>query len=177
LIPDRCEPLDEAIEAILAADAIILGPGSLYTSVMPNLLVPGIAGAVESSMAFKIYVCNIMTQPGETDGMTAADHARALLDGTKRQVFDYVLVNVEQPHRLVKRYELEGAFQVRPDLKGISDLGVTPIVGKFVSETQLVRHDARKLAHSLMRLIYDRIEGRGVTTNVPQVVGGQATAL
>ena len=176
LIPDRCEPLDEALEAVLAADAVILGPGSLYTSVMPNLLVPGIAGAVESSMAFKIYVCNIMTQPGETDGMSAADHARALLDGTKRQVFDYVLVNVEQPHRLVKRYELDGAFQVRPDVKAVADLGVTPIAGKFVSETQLVRHDARKLAHSLMRLIYDRIEGRGISTNVPQVLGGQATA-
>jgi uncharacterized cofD-like protein len=176
LIPDRCEPLDEAIEAILAADAIILGPGSLYTSVMPNLLVPGIAGAIENSMAFKIYVSNIMTQPGETDGMTAADHARALLEGTKRQLFDYVLVNVEQPHRLVKRYELEGAFQVRPDVKAVANLGVTPIFGKFISETQLVRHDARKLAHSLMRLIYDRLEGRGITTNVPHVVGGQVTA-
>ena len=176
LIPDQCEPLDEAIEAILAADAIILGPGSLYTSVMPNLLVPGIAGAIESSMAFKIYVCNIMTQPGETDDMTAGDHVRALLEGTKRHVFDYALINVEQPHRLVKRYELEGAYQVRPDVKAVAALGVTPIVGKFVSETQLVRHDARKLAHNIMRLVFDRLEGRGVQTNVPEVVPGRATA-
>ena len=176
LIPDRCEPLDEAIEAILAADAIILGPGSLYTSVMPNLLVPGIAEAIEHSMAFKIYVCNIMTQPGETDRMSAADHVHALLEGTKRQVFDHVLVNVEQPHRLVKRYELEGAFQVRPDVKAVTAMGVTPIFGQFISETELVRHDARKLAHSLMKLIFDRLEGRGVPSNVPQIIGGQATA-
>jgi len=138
--------------------------------------VPGIAGAIESSMAFKIYVCNIMTQPGETDGMTASDHVRALLEGTKRQVFDYALINVEQPHRLVKRYELEGAFQVRPDVNAVAALGVTPIVGKFVSETQLVRHDARKLAHNLMKLVFDRLEGRGVQTNVPQIVPGRATA-
>ena len=176
LIPDRCEPLDEAIEAILAADAIILGPGSLYTSVMPNLLVPGIAEAIERSMAFKIYVCNIMTQPGETDGMTAADHARALLEGTKRQIFEYELINVEQPHRLLKRYELERAYQVRPDAKAIAALGVTPIFGKFVSETQLVRHDARKLAHSLMKLIFDRLEGRSLPSSIPQIVGGQASA-
>jgi uncharacterized cofD-like protein len=176
LIPENCEPLDEAIEAILGADAIILGPGSLYTSVMPNLLVPGIAEAVEHSMAFKIYVCNIMTQPGETDGMTAADHARALLRGTGRQVFDYVLVNVEQPHRLLKRYESERAFQVRPDVKAVSALGVTPIYGKFVSETQLVRHDADRLAQSLMKLIDDKMEGRGVPNDVPQIVGGQASA-
>ncbi|MBV8365851.1 MAG: YvcK family protein [Candidatus Eremiobacteraeota bacterium] len=176
LIPENCEPLDEAIEAILAADAIILGPGSLYTSVMPNLLVPGIAQAIEQSMAFKIYVCNIMTQPGETDGMTAADHVRALLRGTNRQVFDYVLVNVEQPHRLLKRYESERAFQVRPDVKAVSAMGVTPIYGKFVSETQLVRHDANKLAQSLMKLIIDKLEGRGVMADVPQIVGGQASA-
>jgi uncharacterized cofD-like protein len=176
LIPGDCEPLDEAIEAILGADAIILGPGSLYTSVMPNLLVPGIAEAIEHSMAFKIYVCNIMTQPGETDGMTAADHVRALLKGTGRQVFDYVLVNVEQPHRLLRRYESERAYQVRPDVKAVAAMGVTPIYGKFVSETQLVRHDAGKLANSLMKLIYDKLEGRGVPDNVPQIVGGQASA-
>jgi uncharacterized cofD-like protein len=176
LIPENCEPLDEAIEAILGADAIILGPGSLYTSVMPNLLVPGIAGAIEHSMAFKIYVCNIMTQPGETDGMSAADHVRALLRGTGRQVFDYVLVNVEQPHRLLKRYESERAFQVRPDVQAVSAMGVTPIYGKFVSETQLVRHDADRLAQSLMKLIEDKMEGRGVPSDVPQIVGGQASA-
>ncbi len=175
IIPETCEPLDEAIEAILAADAIILGPGSLYTSVMPNLLVPGIAEAVERSMAFKIYVCNIMTQPGETDGMSAADHVRTLLEGTKRQVFEYVLVNVEQPHRLLKRYESDGAYQVRPDVKAVTAMGVTPLFGKFVSEEQLVRHDSQKLAHSLMRLIVDKLEGRGLPGD-EQVLDSQATA-
>jgi hypothetical protein len=85
-------------------------------------------------------------------------------------------VNVEQPSRLLKRYELERAFQVRPDVKAVTAMGVQPIFGKFVSETQLVRHDAGKLANSLMKLIFDKLEGRGVETNIPQVISGQASA-
>jgi uncharacterized cofD-like protein len=161
LVPASCEPLDEAIEAILEADAIVLGPGSLYTSVMPNLLVPGIAEAVGRSMAFKAYVCNIMTQPGETDGMSAADHARALLQGTGQPLFDHVLVNVERPQRLLKRYESDRAYPVKVDLEGLRALGVRAITGDFVSEEQLVRHDPQRLAQSLMRLVFERVEGPG----------------
>jgi uncharacterized cofD-like protein len=161
LVPDSCEPLDEAIEAILAADAIILGPGSLYTSVMPNVLVPGIAEAVGRSMAFKIYVCNIMTQPGETDGMSAADHTRALLRATNQPIFDHVLVNVEMPQRLLKRYESDRAYPVKVDLDRMPP-GVRPITGNLVTETQLVRHDPQRLAQSLMRLVLERVQGPSI---------------
>lgn len=162
LVPESCEPLDEAIEAILAADAIVLGPGSLYTSVMPNLLVPGIAEAIERSMALKVYVCNIMTQPGETDGLSAADHARALLKGTGKLLFDHVLVNIEQPQRLLKRYESDGAYPVKVDLDRLAELRVGPVTGNFVSETQLVRHDPQQLAQSVMHLVLERVQGPGL---------------
>jgi uncharacterized cofD-like protein len=161
LVPAQCEPLDEAIEAILAADAIVLGPGSLYTSIMPNLLVPGIAGAVEASRAKKFYVCNIMTQPGETDGMSASDHVRMLLEASHRRLFDYAMINVQPPHRLMKMYELEGAHQVLADVERVSALGVIPITGKYVSETQQVRHDSRRLAQAVLKLIVEQTPASG----------------
>jgi len=155
LVPPSCEPLPEAIEAILAADAVILGPGSLYTSIMPNLLVPGIAEAIEASRGKRFYVCNIMTQPGETDGMTASDHVRVLLDAGDRRLFDYALLNVQEPRRLLRMYESEGAHQVAPDVDRVAGLGVTPIPGKFVSETQQVRHDPKRLAQAILKLVLE----------------------
>ena len=161
LVPDYCQPLPEAIEAILAADAVILGPGSLFTSVMPNLLVPGIAEAVGRSRAVKIYVSNIMTQPGETDGMSASDHVRALLDSTKHKIIDFALVNVEQPQRLLRQYESDGAYQVKPDVDAIRRLGVIAVSGKFVEEAQLVRHDSKRLAQAALKLTFDRSDVAG----------------
>lgn len=161
LVPDYCQPLPEAIEAILAADAVILGPGSLFTSVMPNLLVPGIAEAVGRSRAVKIYVSNIMTQPGETDGMSASDHVRALLDSTKHKIIDFALVNVEPPQRLLRQYESDGAYQVKPDVDAIRRLGVIAVPGKFVEEAQLVRHDSKRLAQAALKLTFDRSDVAG----------------
>jgi len=155
LVPPQCEPLPEATEAILAADAVILGPGSLYTSLMPNLLVPGIAEAIEASRAKRFYVCNIMTQPGETDGMTASEHLQALLDATGKRLFDFALVNVQAPHRLLRLYESGGAHQVAADLDRVAALGVTPAPGKFVSEIQQVRHDARRLAQAVLKILVE----------------------
>ena len=164
LTPPECKPLAETLEAIAAADVIVLGPGSLYTSIMPNLLVPGIAAAVVRAPALKVYVCNIMTQPGETDDMSASDHARALLGAATGRLFDYALVNVEQPHRLLHAYESEGAHQVAPDFDAIASLGVTPVPGKFVSEEQQVRHDRKKLAQAIVKLIVQRGGAAGLTT-------------
>ena len=175
LVPTASQALPESIDAIAAADAILLGPGSLYTSVMPNLLVPGIAEAVERSRAIKIYVCNIMTQPGETQGMSASDHARVLLDGTGRSLFQYAVINIQEPHRLLRQYELEGARQVAPDMDRVSGLGVTPITGKFVSETHLVRHDARRLAQAILRLIVERTQGAGISALRPPAYRRTAT--
>ena len=166
LVPSECGPLAEALEAIAAADVIVLGPGSLYTSIMPNLLVPRIADAVQRSSALKLYVCNIMTQPGETDGMTASDHTRVLLRTTTGRLFDYALINVEQPHRLLRAYESEGAHQVTPDFDAVAALGVTPVPGKFVSEERQVRHDRKKLAQAIAKLIVDRGDPVGIAGRV-----------
>jgi uncharacterized cofD-like protein len=155
LVPAECKGLPEAIDAIKSADAIILGPGSLYTSVMPNLLVPGIAEAIERSRAMKIYVCNIMTQPGETDGMSASEHVRALVNATKSRLMDYALVNVEQPNKLLRVYERERAFAVTPDFDAIATLGVTPVPAKLLSETQVLRHDPDRLGKAVVKLIND----------------------
>ncbi|MDQ2816670.1 MAG: YvcK family protein [Candidatus Eremiobacteraeota bacterium] len=156
LVPAHCEPLPEVIEAIEQADLVVFGPGSLYTSIMPNVMVAGVAEALERSQAVKVYVCNIMTQPGETDGMSASDHVRALIDGTGRRLFDYALFNVEQPKRLRKMYEVEGAHQVAPDFEAVRALGVTPLAGNFLSENQLVRHDPEKLTQAIVKLMVER---------------------
>jgi uncharacterized cofD-like protein len=155
LVPAGCKGLPEAIQAIEEADAIILGPGSLYTSVMPNLLVQGITEAVVASSAVKVYVCNIMTQPGETDGMSASEHVRVLLQGTHARLVDYALVNVQQPHRLAAAYERERAFTVSPDFDAIAPLGITPVPGRFLSETNVLRHDPERLGRAIVRLIND----------------------
>ena len=155
LTPPNCSPLAETLEAIAAADVIVLGPGSLYTSILPNLLVPGIAAAVARSSALKVYVCNIMTQPGETDGMSASDHSRVVLSASRPRLFDYALVNVEHPHRLLRAYESEGAHMVEADFDAVAALGVTPVPGKFVSEELQVRHDRKKLARAIVKLIVE----------------------
>ncbi|HEY7982457.1 MAG TPA: gluconeogenesis factor YvcK family protein [Candidatus Eremiobacteraceae bacterium] len=165
LVPPGCQGLPEAIEAIESADAVVLGPGSLYTSVMPNLLVPGIAEAIVRSRGVKVYICNIMTQPGETDGMSASEHVRALVSATRLRLMDYALVNVQQPHRLLRAYEKTHAFAVAPDFDAIASLGVTPVPGKFLSETEVLRHDPARLGGAIVKLINEVI---GVT---PAAIG------
>src|SRR6185312_7884598 len=125
--PPRAEPLDEVISAIRGADAIVLGPGSLFTSILPNFLVDRIAREVANAHAVKMYVCNVMTQPGETDGMSAADHVAALLGNSAAHVFDYVLVNDEPPSRLAAMYAEEGQIPVKPDADRIQALGIEPV--------------------------------------------------
>ena len=122
--PPAASPLDEVIDAIREADAIVLGPGSLFTSIAPNLLVSGIAREVANAPAVKIYVCNVMTQPGETDGMTAADHVEALLANAGERVCDYVVVNDRPPSRLLAAYAQEGQVPVVPDVERIDRVGL-----------------------------------------------------
>ena len=147
LLPEDCPGTPEAVRAISEADIIILGPGSLYTSVLPNLLVKDIRDAVKNSSAPKVYVCNVMTQPGETDGYTAADHVQALLDHVGPKVVDYVIVNdaAVEPH-LLRKYEAEGAIPVYPDVNRIRAMGIEPIARPLISLTDLVRHDPTALA-------------------------------
>jgi uncharacterized cofD-like protein len=158
LCPDAPRPLPEALDAIREADVIVLGPGSVFTSVVPNLLVPEIRDALAQSRAARVYVCNVMTQPGETDGYTAADHIRAIeAHAGDRRVFDYVLLNKAVPSQdLLRRYERTGAEPVTLDLDDITAMGYTPVLGSFVSESAVVRHDPDKLADAILRLVGDR---------------------
>lgn len=152
--PQRCLPLAEALAAIQNADAVVLGPGSLYTSIIPNLLVKGIPEALSRSPAIKIYVCNVMTQPGETDDYTASEHIRAIIAHAGK-FLDYVLLNTGQiPARLRARYLQDGATPVHVDLEEINQLEVTAIGEDMIHQTEVVRHHPDKLAQVVMRLIF-----------------------
>lgn len=153
LDPEACYPTEQALQAIKEADAIIMGPGSLYTSILPSLLVQGIAEAVACSQAAKVYVCNVMTQPGETEGYTASQHLKALTDHVG-QIIDYMVINTESiPVWLTHRYRKEGAVPVGADLKAIKEMGVKPVTGKMIQHSDTVRHHPDRLAKLLINLI------------------------
>jgi uncharacterized cofD-like protein len=151
--PPAAAPLDEVIAAIREADAIVLGPGSLFTSVAPNFLVNGIAAEVADAHAVKMYVCNVMTQPGETDGMTAGDHVAALLANAGERVCDYVIVNDEPPSRLLAAYAEEGQMPVEPDVERIGAMGLEAVRAPVIGETETVRHDPDKLATVVLGIV------------------------
>ncbi len=150
LEPDSPIALDEAVLEIETADGIVLGPGSLYTSVIPNLLVPGIRRAIRTSSARKLYICNIMTQPGETDGYSAYDHVKTIEDHAGR-LFTHVLVNTATaPEEITERYRVEGRFQVKADVNALTANGYTPICGDYLTRGDLARHESFRLAGSLI---------------------------
>lgn len=154
LNPGDCDPVPEALEAIAKADLIILGPGSLYTSIIPNLLVRGMADAIAMAPAVTVYVCNIMTQPGETEEYKASDHIRAIHQHAGSGLIDYAVVNVEDiPKNLLRKYKEDGASPVRADIREIERMKVIPVKKNLVYETDVVRHDPQKLARSIMELI------------------------
>lgn len=154
LHPSNVEPLEETIRSIELADCIIMGPGSVYTSIVPNLLVQGIPEAIHESDALKIYVCNVMTQPGETDGFAASDHVKAVASHVEEKVFSHVLVNQERPSKeLLSKYAAQNQFFVEPDVAAIRELGYRPILGDYISQTDVVRHDPEKLANAILKLV------------------------
>ncbi len=155
LKPARVPALQDVLEAIEEADLIVLGPGSLYTSVIPNLLVDGVVDALRRARGIKVYVCNVMTQYGETRGFRASDHVRVLLEQGGRGLFEYALVNTRRPRNqaLLARYSEEGAEPVEPDVDAIRALGVRPVAEDLISEDELVRHDPRKLGGALLQLL------------------------
>lgn len=153
LRPSDCKATDEAIDAIRKADAIVLGPGSLYTSIMPNLLVDGIAKEVAASKAIKIYVCNVMTQKGETDGFKASDHLRAIISHAAG-VVEYAIVNTAKiPQEMLSRYKTEGAYPVIADTENIKKLKVKAVEAHIISTKDYVRHDATRLAKIIVDLV------------------------
>ncbi len=154
LLPERPAALPEAVEAIEEADMILLGPGSLYTSIIPNLLVEGIVDAICRARCMKVYVANVMTQDGETEGYTLSDHIRAIFQHSREGLFDLCLVNREEiPAEFLQRYAAEGAEPLRVDAAACAVLGVeiaaAPVSGTFGA---LVRHDPDRLAAALMDL-------------------------
>ena len=153
LSPSRCFPLTEALAAIQEADAVVLGPGSLYTSIIPNLLVKGVAEVLARTPALKIYVCNVMTQPGETSGYSASDHVRAITEHAGG-LLDYAIVNTgEVPPRLKARYRQEGAEPVAADIEEIEALGVIPVGEDLARQNTVVRHHPDRLARAILETI------------------------
>lgn len=152
LSPARPPPADGVLEALAQADLIVLGPGSLYSSIIPNLLVEGVAEALQRSRALKVLVCNLMTQPGETEGMSAADHVRAVIEHAG-PVLDAALVNARPPDpEALARYAARGASPVAADRRQLIDLGVVPVEADLLKEGPRIRHDGRKVTRCLLKL-------------------------
>lgn len=156
--PENAKALKEALEAIKEADAIILGPGSLYTSVIPNLLIKDIASAVQKSEALKIYVSNIMTQSGETDGFNVSDHIKAIFKHAGKDLIDCVVVNTGKiDDSLEEKYKEEDSNLVVIDKENVKSLGVNIIEGDFVKVKKgFIRHNSEKLASILIETIMEK---------------------
>ncbi len=153
LVPPNVEPMPQTLEAIAHADIITIGPGSLFTSLIPNLLVRGISQAIVDSEATKIYVCNLMTQANESLGLTAADHIRALNAHAQKPLFDYALINRKPVSNDLKaKYALEGACQIVNDLDAIEAMGVIPVLGDYLEEAGVARHNTASVAKDLLQL-------------------------
>ena len=155
LNPAQSPATPDAIKAIKEAQVIVLGPGSLYTSIIPNLLIREITDAVASSQALKVYVCNAMTQPGETDGFSASEHVRTLLAHAHPRILDYCVVNTgEVPQPVLKRYAEQGSYLVVNDRKKIEEMGYRVIEDDFGTiESGVIRHGPEKLAKIILGLI------------------------
>ena len=157
LVPPDVGPMPQTLEAIAHADVITIGPGSLFTSLIPNLLVRGIAQAIVESPATKVYICNLMTQANESLGLTAADHIRALNRHAQKQIFDFALINRTPVSSEMKaKYALEGACQIVNDLDAIEALGVVPVLGDYLEEDGVARHNTARVSRDLLQLVAER---------------------
>ena len=153
LVPPDVEPLPQTLQAIAEADLITMGPGSLFTSLVPNLLVRGISRAIAESRAMKCFVCNLMTQANESLGLTASDHIRALDAHAGRKIFDVALVNrAPLSDALKAKYALEGASQIVADTEEIEALGVQAVLGEYLEQAAVARHASRKVAQTALEL-------------------------
>jgi uncharacterized cofD-like protein len=153
LDPPHPAPLPETLDAIARADLITVGPGSLYTSLITNLLVDGIATALEQAHGVRVYICNLMTQANESLGLSAADHIERIYAHTGAPIFDYALINTGQfsPQTLA-RYAAEGASPIVADIKRVEALGVHVIAGDFAGEEAVVRHHSNRVTETLLEL-------------------------
>jgi len=152
----------EATRAIQNADMIVLGPGSLYTSIIPNLLIKEITEAIVNSKAIKFYVCNIMTQHGETDNFTVSDHLRVLIAHSHSRIIDYCIVNNGSiPQDIIEKYKLEHSSFVDVDLDKIRSLGYKVIADNLVSvSNKVIRHNDLKLAQIIVKIFNSKRHAR-----------------
>jgi uncharacterized cofD-like protein len=172
LEPLGCRPTTDALAAIREANAIVLGPGSLYTSIIPNLLVEDIVDAVVQSKALKIYICNVMTQSRETDDFKASDHVRALVAHSNPGIVQVCLVNTEPvPESLLEKYREEGAYPVEADIERIRQLGYQVVDGNIINAENYVRHDSDRVAKLIIQLV---VGARGRLSQLPPPSGDGA---
>lgn len=163
LVPRRVRPLPEALAAIRQADLILVGPGSLYTSLVPNLLVDGVTEAIAHSRATRVYIANLMTQPGETRRYSVADHVRAIYKHTRNALFDFVVINrTPVLPRLLRRYAADGAEPVDASLAELESMGLKYVIGDLLQQDGVVRHDQSRLT----RLLLDKFVRRRATREV-----------
>ncbi len=165
MAPANARPLPMALEAIENADLITIGPGSLFTSLVPNLLVRDVSKAIANSRAVKIFVCNLMTQANESLGLTASDHIRALYKHARHQFFDYAMVNrTPASPALAMKYAEQQQSQIETDVDAIEALGVKPILGEYLLEEMnareglVARHNTHQVARDLLQLMMELSE-------------------
>jgi len=155
LDPEDIEALPEAIQAIEEADLVLVGPGSLYTSVIPNLLVKEIQSALKESKAQKVYISNVMTQPGETNGYTVRDHVEAVYKHIHFPLFQKVIVNNgEIPQQILEKYEKKESIPVYYEEGSLDDLGITVIKDQLFLADDYLRHDAEKVTQIVLHCLY-----------------------
>jgi uncharacterized cofD-like protein len=151
LVPRRVRAVPEVLQAIREADLILIGPGSLYTSIIPNLLIEKVVDAISKSHATCVYIANLMTQPGETEHYSVADHVRAIYEHTRRHIFDFVVINRKPvPPAFLRKYRLQGAEPVQPSLAELKQMGIRYITGDFLHHDKVLRHDQSRLARLLL---------------------------
>ncbi|MFO7814469.1 MAG: YvcK family protein [Halanaerobiales bacterium] len=153
LKPNSVRITENVKNALLEADYILVGPGSLYTSLIPNLMIKGMVETIKKSGAQKVFITNVMTQPGETTGYTAHDHIKAVYDHIGSQIFDYIIVNQNGTKRdLLEKYAKEGAYPVEDDIDKLNKLNIDIVEGKLIQAENYIRHDPHKLAEVLVEL-------------------------
>lgn len=165
--PSNCKPAPGVIEAIMEADAVVIGPGSLYTNVIPNLLVKGVAKAIKETKAFKIFVSNLMTQPGQTDNYTLSEHIKAINEHVGKGVIEFCIYDTgEIVPEYVRKYNMEGSELVEQDTSKVKVEGVY-LIQRNLSyiENGFIRHNPDAIAASIIQLICDDLKFNNMENN------------
>ena len=163
MVPANARPLPQTLKAIKEADLITIGPGSLFTSLVPNLLVRGIPEAIARSHATKVYICNLMTQANESLDLTASQHVQALFEHGRGKLFDYAMLNQTPiPSEMREKYAASNAFPIENDLEALTAMGVTPILGDYLDESPIARHNAKSVTDDLLAVaMLERLKSQG----------------